>query len=305
MFKIQQLRQFVIAATSGSFKGAANATFRSQAAVSIAIRELERAVGAPLLEPDHRGRFTPLARALLPMFQELLTVHDRVYSQSRQLALGEHGSLSVAVAPFLAEQWLPDLLPGFAERHPGIRIRTIEERSSRICGLVADGMATIGVAGLLTDDATLNIRPVAVDSYGVLCSPKHPFARKRTTTWASLRGETLIGSDASEMLSAAGLAVSLPAPELVITSRAPLISCVRKNLGITILPTLTRPLPDDGLAFVPLIRPKLTRLVAIVTRNSETLIPAAKQLEQLLAEALSAFALSRGAELANAKTALR
>ena len=92
-------------------------------------------------------------------------------------------------------------------------------------------MATIGIAGLLTDDPKLNIMPIAFDSYGVLCSPKHPFARRRATKWASLRGEIVIGSDASEMLIAAGLADGLPSTDLVITSRAPLFSCVRKHLG--------------------------------------------------------------------------
>lgn len=305
MLKIQQIRQFVIAATAGSFKSAATATFRSQAAVSIAMRELEKAIGAPLLERDHQSKFTPLALAVLPMFQELLMVHDRVYSQSRQLAQGEHGSLSLAVAPFFAEQWLPGLLAGFAEQHPGVRIRTIEERSSRICDLVTDGVATIGVAGLLTGDPKLNIKPIATDSYGVVCSPKHPFARKRTTTWEALRGETLIGSDASEMLSAAGFMPGLQAPELVITSRAPLLSCIRKNLGIAIFPRLTRPRPEDGFAFVPLTSPKLVRTLAIVTRNAEALIPAGQRLEKILAESLREFARSRGAKLPNAKIKLR
>ncbi len=305
MLKIQQIRQFVIAATDGSFKSAASATFRSQAAVSIAMRELEKAIGAPLLERDHQSKFTPLAMALLPMFQELLMVHDRVYSQSRQLAQGEHGSLSLAVAPFFAEQWLPGLLAGFAEQHPGIRIRTIEERSSRICGLVTEGVATIGVAGLLTADPKLNIKPIAVDSYGVVCSPKHPFARKRTTSWEALRGETLIGSDASEMLSAAGFLPGLQAPELVITSRAPLLSCISKNLGIAIFPMLTRPRPEDGFAFVPLTSPKLVRTLAIVTRKAEALIPAGQRLEKMLGESLRDFARSHGAKLPNAKIALR
>jgi DNA-binding transcriptional LysR family regulator len=301
MFKIQQLRQFVIAAAGGSFKNAAAATFRSQAAVSIAVRELEKTIGAPLLEPDHRGVFTPLAKALLPMFQELLSVHDRVYSQSRQLAQGDHGSLSIAAPPFLTEKWLPDLIPGFIERHPGVRVRTIEESSSRICRLVTEGMATIGIAGLLADDPKLNITPIVTDSYGVLCSPKHPFARKRIATWASLRGERIIGSDASEMLLAAGLAASLPAPDLVITSRAPLLACVRQNIGITILPQLARPRPLDGFVFVPLTHPKLSRVVAIVTRRGESLLPAAKWLEELLTKSLRELALSGGAKLASAK----
>src|SRR5215218_10794530 len=110
MLKLQQLRQLAIAARTGSFRLAADATFRSPAAVSLALRELEKTIGAPLIEPERRGKLTPLAHALLPLFHELLTVHDVVLARARQLAQGEHGSLSIAVAPFLAEQWLPDLL---------------------------------------------------------------------------------------------------------------------------------------------------------------------------------------------------
>lgn len=295
MLKIQQLRQFTIAATSGSFKTAAMATFRSQAAVSIAMRELERAIGGELVERDHRGKFTPLAESVLPLFQELLTLHDLVLARSRQLAEGDHGSLSIAVAPFLAERWLPDLIVEFAEQHPGIRIRTVEESSSRIHALVADGTVDIGVAGLLQGDAKLTVRPVASDSYGVLCSRQHPLAGKRSTPWSSLRSERIIGSDASEALVAAGRAPALPPFHLVITSRAPLLACVRKNLGVAILPMLTRPGPMDGFAFVPLTRPTLSRTVAIMTRSTESLLPAAQRLVATLAESLRLFALGRGA----------
>jgi len=160
--------------------------------------------------------------------------------------------------------------------------------------VVADGTVDIGVAGLLTADPKLNIKSVAVDSYGVLCSANHPFARKRVATWASLRSEKLIGSDALEVLAAAGLA-SLDPPELVITSRAPLLACVRMNLGLTILPMLTRPIPSEGLAFVPLTRPKLSRTLAILTRGPESLLPAALRLEAMLFDSLREFAVLRGA----------
>lgn len=179
MLKVQQLRQFVIAASSGSFKAAAATTFRSQSAVSIAMRELEGEIGVALLEPGRRGKFTPAAEALLPLFKELLAVHDRVLAQSREIAVGEQGSVSLAVAPFLAEEWLPDVLERFAAAVPRVRIRAVEERSSLIRRMVADGEADIGVAGLLADDARLNIRPVAVDAFGVLCSANHSIARRR------------------------------------------------------------------------------------------------------------------------------
>lgn len=292
---MQQLRQFAIAASSGSFKNAATATFRSQAAVSIAMRELERAIGGELVEREQRGKFTPLAQSVLPLFQELLTLHDLVLARSRQLAQGDQGSLAIAVAPFLAERWLPDLIAAFAERHPGVRIRTVEESSSRIRALVAEGIVDIGVAGMLHGDAKLIVRPVASDSYGVLCSRHHPLARKRTTPWSSLRNERIIGSDASEALVAAGRAPSLPPADLVITSRAPLLACVRKNLGVTILPMLTRPGPVDGFAFVPLTRPTLARTLAIMTRRTESLLPAGQRLVATMAESLHEFALGRGA----------
>jgi len=304
MLKIQQLRQFTIAAESGSFKDAATATFRSQAAVSIAMRELERTIGGELLERSQRGRFTPLAQAVLPLFGELLKLHDLVLARSRQLAQGEQGSLAIAVAPFLAERWLPDLIVEFAARHPGVRIRTIEESSSRIRGLVSDGVVDIGVAGMLQGDAKLAIRPIASDSYGVLCSRQHPLARKRSTPWSSLRNERIIGSDASEALTAAGRAPPFPTPDLVVTSRAPLLACVRKNLGVAILPMLTRPGPMDGLAFVPLTRPHLSRTVAIVTRNTESLLPAGQRLVAALAASLRLFALGRGATIARRRSGL-
>lgn len=295
MLKLQQVRQLAIAAATGSFKAAAAGTFRSPAAVSIAMRELEKAVGGPLLERDRRGKFTPLAHALLPLFQDLLARHDQVLKLARQLALGEQGSLAIAVAPFLAEQWLPEVIAPFVEGHPAVRVRTIEERSSRIRDLLMDGTVDIGVAGLLAGDPKLAIRPVASDPYGVLCNPEHPLARQRSVSWTRLHGERIIGSDAYEALGEAGLIPRLPTPELSITSRAPLLACVRKNLGITVLPMLTRPDASAGFAFVPLVRPRLARRVAIVTRSGESLLPAGQRLADLLATSLREFARRRGA----------
>ena len=160
---------------------------------------------------------------------------------------------------------------------------------------MADGTVDIGVAGMLQGDLTLTVRPVARDSYGVLCSRHHPLASKHVTTWSSLRTERIIGSDASDALVAAGRAPPLPAADLVITSRAPLFACVRKNLGVAILPMLTRPGPMDGLAFVPLSRPTLARTVAIMTRSTESLLPAGQQLVSAMADSLHLFALGRGA----------
>jgi DNA-binding transcriptional LysR family regulator len=118
--RIQQIRQFVITATSGSFRAAATGTFRSQAAVSAAMRHLERQVGGKLFEDGRRAKLTPLAQSLYPIFQDLLATHDRAVTDVRQLALAERGSVSLAVIPFLSEEWLSSLLIEFGSSHPHI-----------------------------------------------------------------------------------------------------------------------------------------------------------------------------------------
>jgi hypothetical protein len=94
-------------------------------------------------------------------------------------------------------------------------------------------------------------------------------------------------------------------PDLVVTSRAPLLACVRKNLGVPILPMLTRPVPADGVAFLPLTRPRVSRTVAILTRGPESLVPAGARLEAMLFDSLREFALGRGATPADARPGAR
>jgi DNA-binding transcriptional LysR family regulator len=161
---------------------------------------------------------------------------------------------------------------------------------------VADGSVTIGVAGLLEDDPKLATRQVALDYYGLLCSAGHPLAGRRSISWNMLRGEKMIGSDAFEVLMGAGLVPRLPSPDLNITSRAPLLACVRRNLGVAILPMLTRPGPGEGFSFMPLTRPRVSRMVAIITRT-ESLLPAGRRLADMLGASLRTFAVGRGAKL--------
>ena len=205
--RIQQIRQFVITANTGSFRAAATGTFRSQAAVSAAMRDLERQVGAKLFEKGRRARLTPLAQMLYPIFNELLATHDRALIDARQLAQAERGSISLAVVPVLAEEWLPAFLSEFVRDYPDVRIRATDQRSPQVRALVADGTVDMGIASHLADDPKLTFLPMAVDVFGVLCPLRRirsPSSR-RPVRWSALRGERLIGNDSFEVLQGSGL----------------------------------------------------------------------------------------------------
>jgi DNA-binding transcriptional LysR family regulator len=294
--RIQQIRQFVITATTGSFRAAATGTFRSQAAVSAAMRDLERQVGAKLFEQGRRAKLTPVAQTLLPIFNELLNNHDRVLTDIRQVAQAERGSVSLAVVPVLAEEWLPTLLADLVRDHPNVRIRATDQRSPQVRALVADGTVDIGIAGRLADDPKLDFQPVATDPFGVLCYPGHPLAqRRRAVPWKALRGERLIGNDSIEQLKGKGIGDGIDAPVLEVTSRVTLMACVKAELGITVVPMLTRAEKALGLVFIPLTAPRITRTLGIVTRRGQTMLPIIARIRERIFSSLRAYARGQGA----------
>jgi DNA-binding transcriptional LysR family regulator len=302
-FRIQQVRQFLIAAESGSFRAAAAGTFRSSAAVSTAMHDLEMQVGAALFEKGQRARLTPLGQTLVPLFSELLQTHDRILTEVRQLARAERGRLSVAVVPFLGEEWFPTLLHRFLDDHPDVDVRVTDERSFQVHGLVADGKVDIGIAARLSDDPKLVFQPVAIDTFGIACRADDPLARnQRPIPWSALADRRLIGNDGFPTLAGHGVGEWLTKTVVWVTSRVSMLDCIRQGIGISVLPRLTLlPMAKD-IAFVPLTGPKVTRMIGIITRRGQTLLPAARDMLALIEKELRAYALSHGATLTDTQT---
>ncbi|MCY1209695.1 Hydrogen peroxide-inducible protein activator [compost metagenome] len=296
--KIQHLRQFLLAADHGSFRLAAEGTFRSQAAVSAAMQDLEQQLGAPLFEPGKRAQLTPLGTSVAPLFRELLATHDRVLDAARQFGLGSQGPVSLAVMPSLADEWLPRLLERYARSHPAIRIRAIDEPSQDVHRLVLSGEVQVGVAGQVPRTAEVAFAPVARDAFGLVCRKSHPLARRRgPVPWSALAGERLIGNATFDTLRNRQLGSAIDDPFMVVSNRASLLASVVSGLGVTVLPVLARPAASTGLAFVPLAGPTVERIVGVLSRKEETLLPSVAAMHALALRSLAQFTRRKGAEL--------
>jgi DNA-binding transcriptional LysR family regulator len=301
ILRIQQMRQFVIAAESGSFRAAALATFRSAAAVSTAMAELEQQIGSPLFEQGQRGRLTPLGQTLAPLFAELLRTHDRVVRDVRQITRAERGLVTVAVVPFLAEEWFSSVLGRFMKAHGNVTVRVVDQRSRQARQMVGDGLADIAVVAHLGDDPKLNFHPIAVDTFGIICRKDDPIARRNgRATWKALGGRDLIGNDAFETVISHGLGEWVENNVTVsISSRFSMMDCIRQGIGVTVLPRLTKPPTATDLAFVQLTNPVLSRSMGIATRRGQTLLPAARDMFALIETELREYAKAHGATLAD------
>ena len=65
----------------------------------------------------------------------------------------------------------------------------------------------------------------------------------------------------------------------------------------TVLPVLARPAASTGLAFVPLAEPTVERIVGVLTRKEETLLPSVAALHELALRSLAQFTRRKGAGL--------
>ncbi|MDG9967062.1 LysR substrate-binding domain-containing protein [Achromobacter mucicolens] len=296
--KIQHLRQFLLAADHGSFRVAAQGTFRSQAAVSAAMQDLEQQLGAALFEPGKRAQLTALGQAVAPLFRELLATHDRVLDAARQFGTGSQGPVAMAVMPSLADEWLPRLLARFAHTHPDVRIRALDETSPEVHRLVLAGEVQVGVAGQAPRTDEVAFTPVARDAFGLVCKKSHPLARRRgPVSWAALADERLIGNATFETLKNRQLGSGIDDPAIVVSNRASLLASVVGGLGVTVLPVLARPAAGSGLAFVPLAEPEVERIVGVLTRKDQTLLPSVAAMHALALRSLAQFTRRKGAVL--------
>ena len=118
-----QLRIFYAVARCGSFSRAADSLDISQPAVSIQVRQLEKAVGSPLL---HRTRSGP---QLTDIGRTVFGYANRIFSLAREMDETLHniqglrgGQITIGCSTTPGEYILPWVIGQFRERYPDIEV---------------------------------------------------------------------------------------------------------------------------------------------------------------------------------------
>ncbi len=121
---LRQLRYLVAVADAGSVSGAARSLYITQPALSIALRNLEREVGVPLLNRHRRGvDLTPAGVAFLARAQLALQHVDEATVIARRV--GTHptgGEITIGLLPATFSRIPRALLTAFSTERPGLRV---------------------------------------------------------------------------------------------------------------------------------------------------------------------------------------
>lgn len=118
-----QMALFAKVVDLNGFSAAARSLGLPKAAASRAISDLERALGARLLErTTRRIKLTAVGRLVYPHCQRIASESEAVRAAAHELATVRTGPLRVAADPIYGRVLLTPLVPRFLERFPDVQL---------------------------------------------------------------------------------------------------------------------------------------------------------------------------------------
>ena len=184
-FDLFDLMLFIRVAEARSLtQGAAEANI-SVAAASMRIKNLERALGAQILNRTKRGvNLTDSGRILETHAREVLRRIDQLYGDLREFSQDMAGHVRILSNPTSLE-FLPAAIGEFLTAHPAITIDLREGSSSEdIARAVHDGATDVGIVLSRTPTDGLETIPFCNDRMVVATARNHPLAAKRVIFFA-------------------------------------------------------------------------------------------------------------------------
>ena len=188
--EIDQIETFVAVVRGGGFTKAASLLHLSQPAVSRRLELLERELGAPLFERIRSGAIlTEAGRTFLPHAEALLASMRDGLDAVRALHQVDRGTITLALVGTLASTTLTGCLERFRDAHPRVELRLRTALSQEVSVLVRRGDATLGLRYGGDPHPDMLSAGVYDEPMMVVCSPRHPLARRRRVEPAALGSE--------------------------------------------------------------------------------------------------------------------
>jgi DNA-binding transcriptional LysR family regulator len=190
--EISQLEVFLAVAREGGFSRAAEKLYRTQSAVSQAIRKLEAEIGEPLFDRSTRdGVMTDAGNVLQEYAERLLNLRENAREALAELRQLQKGKLVVGANEFTA-LYLLRVLAEFRRLHPAIRIVVQRSLGSQIPDDVRRHNCEFGVLTYDPQDPELASVVVYSDELIFVVPPQHPLARESQVSIRQLGAESFV-----------------------------------------------------------------------------------------------------------------
>lgn len=147
-----------ILAEEGNMRKASERLFLSQPALSQRLQSIEKEWGQQLFVRSQKGLTpTPAGELVIQYANEAVLRKEEVFEQLHTLSEKVHGTLKIACASIIGQNWLPKVLKDFVTLYPEAKVQLITGWSSEIVRSLYDGEAHIGIVRGQTDWKGLKI----------------------------------------------------------------------------------------------------------------------------------------------------
>jgi LysR family hydrogen peroxide-inducible transcriptional activator len=250
---LRQLQYLKLLAEQGSFGRAAEAAHVTQPTLSSGIQELERTLGAPVVDRARSGVIlTAVGEEALRRATVILNEAEELVEAAKNSGQPLTGRFRLGVIPTVAPFLLPRALPLLRERFPKLRLYLREDLTQRLIAALKAGQLDAALIALPFDMHGLNWAHVSDDELLAAMPAGHPLARLKSAAPEALEREDIILLEDGHCLREHALAAcGLKPPKtasgeesFAATSLPTLVQMVSSGLGVTFLPAMA---VDAGL----------------------------------------------------------
>ncbi len=290
---LNELRFIVAVAQELNFRRAAEKSFISQPALSLAIQKLEEELGLKIFE---RGKndvsVTPIGTAIVEQAQRVLEEAERI----REIAAQGKNQLSTplrlgiihSVGPYL----LPDLIPALRKVAPHMALEVEENITANLDTQLRNGKLDVIIIALPFSDAGILTHSLYDEPFEVVVNTDHHWAGRRSIKAPELGNEKVLLLDSGHCFSnqVAEICPDLnrrPTPTQQGTSLETIRNMVASGLGITVLPASANSARYRSrlLTVIPFAKPIPSRRIALAWRKSFSRSQAIEALALAIAQA--------------------
>jgi LysR family hydrogen peroxide-inducible transcriptional activator len=268
--EVHQLRYFCAVARQGTFTRASEVEHVAQPSLSQQILKLEAELGSRLFDRLPRSaKLTVFGKAFLPKAERILRELEQAKTELLEMAGDEKGNVVVGIIPTIAAYLLPKLLTGFAQQHPLINIRVIEDITPTLLERLHQGDIDMVIAALPIPGSELSSVELLEERFYAVLPEQHALAGRKALSLAELNREPFLllkegHCFRDSLIAACRQSRVQPAVAFESGQFATIFAMVSAGMGVSAVPAMAVQ-PQPGCRFIPISGKRSTRTVGIVT----------------------------------------
>jgi DNA-binding transcriptional LysR family regulator len=288
--EMSQLEFLLKVVQEGSFSKAAQRVFRTQPAVSIAIRRLEEEVGTPLFDRTQKTpTLTEAGHIIYEYAQRIIALRDQAKANVENLKKLEQGCVRIGANESTSLYLLPEAILAFREQHPKVKVEIFRHVSDKLPREVLDRKIDFALMAHEPSEKELEAFPILKDELVLIMSPKHRLAKQESVAVKELGKESFLAHNVQtasrkkviETFAKTNTPLNIT---LELDTVETIKRFVRKNIGIALVPKMCvmEEVERGTLASIPVKGLTYSRILWVIHRRGMPLSPAAQAFLKLL-----------------------